>query len=517
MPDSFFEELPPGYWDTIEETNTNKNSPIPVKTAPKSAAKVTQPKPEQKPVQREARPVETSITGTVIPGQIPPPQAVEVEAALIGCLLVNRDVFPLVAGNLTVDDFYDHRHNQIWSVIANLFQENVIVDPITVANVLKSQKQLQSIGGVEYLSELVSMSVPSEGAEHYAKIIRDHAVLRRMITTAAEITSEAYHGGYDVTEFLSRSESKLLKVSEQRETKKTRPIIELVDEYIVEMDYKRQEHTAAIGVSSGYDNLDHYTGGFRPSRLYIIGGRPGQGKTALALNLTMNFARAQKHTLFASLEMSGDELTGRAISLETGLESSRIQNPKWLSGWDMQKVHEARERFAALPLFIDDKAHMTLIELRAKCKTLQSQGQLDVVIVDYLQIMSPADKRIPREQQIAGVSNGLKTLAKDLHIPVISLAQLSRESDKRAGGDKRPQMSDLRESGQIEQDADLVMFLYRPEYYKKGPKTETDPTQKGLMEAIIAKNRHGAVGTAYMKFTPETTGVSVWDGPEPAV
>lgn len=513
MNDPFFDKPPAGYFDAPPPTDADFRGATPPKRIANKSQAITDSKQQEKP--RTQSPSNTTDLISVYSDDIPLPHAPEVEAAIIGCLLVNADTFPIVTGALEHEDFYDYRNACIWSAIAELFDEGAFIDPVSVLNKLRSAKKLESSGGAEYLAHLVSLSIPVGGLEHYAKIVKDNSILRRMIYAAKEITSEAYRGGYDVQDFLARSESKLMQASESTASKKVRHIGELADDFVADIEYKRQQQTTATGISSGYDNLDDIIGGFKGSRLYIIGGRPAQGKTAFALNLALNFARAGKRTLFASLEMSDDQLTGRALSIETDFDGRKIQNPNILSTWDLRAIADATNRLKALPLYVDDKSRMSLAELRAKCKAMASGDGLDVVMVDYLQIMAAADKRAPREQQIAAISYGLKSLAKDLNVPVISLAQLSRATEARMGNDKRPQLSDLRESGSIEQDADLVMFLYRPEYYIKGPKLPQDSPKAGLMEVIVAKNRHGSVGTAFMRFVAPTTGVFMWNGPLP--
>lgn len=493
-------------------TQTPKQAPQPAnKPAPLPREGVSTVKREESTVAVSVAP----ISGVTLPGQMPPPNNTNVEAALIGCILVNQPAFALVADHLGADDFYDIRHGKIWEAAARLFQQGVIVDPVTVANDVRMRGESSSIGGIDYLAELTSMSIPIEGLEHYAKIIRDYASLRRMITVATEITSEAYHGGYDVADFLNRSESKLLAAGDQREVKKTLTMQELLDDFLTQVEQRRSNDTS-IGIPSGYPNLDAITRTFRESRLCILAGRPGSGKTSLALNLAYNFVRSGYRTLFASLEMSSSQLMERFISLHTGIAGSRVQDPKFLSRSELDALEHGRAYIESLPLFVDDKSKMSVLELRSKIKRIQTTtGRLDAVIVDYLQLMAPNDTRISREQQVAGISAGLLAIAKDFEIPVIALSQLSRETERRNGGDKRPQLSDLRESGTLEQDSALVMMVYRPEYYKKNPegKPALDDPERGLMEVIVAKNRFGGVGTAKMRFIHETTAVMEWGGP----
>jgi len=470
----------------------------------------------------------------VLPGDKPPPHSPEVEAALIGACLVNTDVFPLIAGSVTAEEFYDGRHQRLFTAMANLFNANVLIDPITVVNALKEQRQLENAGGADYVASLVSMSIPLEGCEHYARIIRNSAALRRMIFTAAEITAEAYNSAYDPEEFLTRAEERLLESGEKRITKKVMPIGDLLPEAIRQMEFRKANSTVAVGISSGYTALDNLVTGFHDTDLLILAARPAMGKTSFALNLAMNAAFLQKKAvLFVSLEMGEEQLANRILCIRTGIESQRLQKAMYLTPVDMQRFRQAAEELKTTPLFIDDTARMGILELRAKARRLKASGKLDMIMVDYLQLMEPSDKRVSREQQISEISRNLKAIAKELKIPVVALSQLSRAPEIRQG-DKRPMLSDLRESGAIEQDADVVMFLYRPEYYSKVIKAEKaakvrrpkpgegeggpldeEKNVKGLLEVIVAKHRNGPTGIANLRFIPESMSISEWDGPNP--
>ncbi len=469
----------------------------------------------------------------LLPGDKPPPHSPEVEAALIGACLVNKDVFPLIAGQVTAEEFYDGRHQKLFEAMSTLFNAAVVIDPMTVVNALKEQRQLENAGGADYLASLVSMSIPLDGCEHYARIIRNSAALRRMIFTAAEITAEAYNSAYDPEEFLGRAEQKLLDAGEKRITRQVKPIGELLPEAIRQIEYRKENATAAIGISSGYPALDKWVTGFRGTDLIILAARPAMGKTSFALNLAMNAAiRQKKAVLFVSLEMGEEQLADRILCIRTAIESQRIREAKWLVPDEIRRLNQAASDMMASPLFIDDTARIGMLELRAKARRLKSAGKLDMIMIDYLQLMDPSDKRVSREQQISEISRSLKGMAKELKIPVIALSQLSRAPEIRQG-DKRPMLSDLRESGAIEQDADVVMFLYRPEYYSKAIRAEKaakakghkapegenplgdDANIKGLLEVIVAKHRNGPTGTASLRFIPESMSITDWDGPKP--
>jgi replicative DNA helicase len=470
----------------------------------------------------------------VLPGDRPPPHSPEAEAALIGAILVNPEAFPLIAGTVTHEEFYDSRHQRIFETISRLFEANVGINPVTVANGLREYKQIENAGGLEYISRLTSMSAPLDGCEHYARIVRNSALLRRMITTATEVTSRAYDGGFDPEEFLNWAEEKLLAAGESRISGQARVIGDLLDDAIARIEKRKADQSFATGISSGYKEVDKVLSGFHDSDLVILAARPAMGKTSFALNLAMNAAiKNNKAVLFVSLEMGENQIVDRLLCIQTGVESTRLQQAMYLAAADLKSIYKARESLATVPLYIDDSAKIGMLELRAKARRLKSQKKLDMVMVDYLQLMDPSDKRLPREQQISEISRNLKAMAKELNIPVVALSQLSRAPETRPGSDKRPMLSDLRESGAIEQDADVVMFLYRPEYYRKlqkGSKFEKGnykkgaaddnpiddgENEKGLLEVIVAKHRNGPTGTAKLRFIPESMSITDWSDMKP--
>jgi len=447
----------------------------------------------------------------ILPGDMPLPCDVAVEAALIGCTLVNAEAFPLVCGSVVADDFFDPKHIAIWQAFGRLFEAGKPIEPVMIANELKAMKQLQEAGGYEYISKLTSMSAPMASVEHYVTVIKDLSSLRKIIHVSADITTEAYSGTYDVSEFLNRAEEKMFVAGERRNTKSLQFIGDLADQCIESMEIRKDANAVNIGISTGYENLDKITLGFKKQELTIIAARPSVGKSAVMLNLAWNIVRQGKSALIASLEMSSGQLTDRLMSLESGVDSQNIQTAKWLTRFDVEAMYRAQESIHKMQLSIDDKSNLTVMELRAKCKQLMARGPLDVVFVDYLQMMAPADMRVSREQQIANIGLGLVNIAKDLNIPVVSLAQLGRDSEKRTG-DKRPQLSDLRESGALEAHAGVAILLFRPEMYAKTDKQklELPESDKGSLEFIIAKNRNGPVDTAKMRFEGNTMAVVPW-------
>ncbi|HOA14210.1 MAG TPA: replicative DNA helicase [Myxococcota bacterium] len=461
----------------------------------------------------------------MIPGDKPPPHSPEVEAALIGAALVNQQAFPLIAEQVAAEEFYDSRHQRIFEAMSKLFTATVVIDPVTVANSLKESRNLEAAGGTEYLAALVSLSVPLDGCEHYARIVRTSAALRRMIFTAAEITAEAYNGGYEPEEFLSMAEEKLLKAGEKRISKQVVRVGEMFPEALRQIEIRRANHTMAVGISSGYKSLDGLLTGFHNSDLIILAARPAMGKTSFALNLALNAAFNQnKAVLFVSLEMGMSQIVDRILCVKTGVDSKRLRRAQFLAAPDLNLIRKATVDMDQTPLYIDDTAKIGMLELRAKARRLKAMGQLDMIMVDYLQLMDPSDKRVSREQQISEISRNLKAMAKEMNIPVMALSQLSRAPETRPG-DKRPMLSDLRESGAIEQDADVVMFLYRPEYYKRqikseksvrrGKPEETDVATEdqnitNLLEVMVEKHRNGPTGVAKLCFIPESMSITDW-------
>ena len=491
-------------------------------------------KSESKPVKAASKPKNRGVSFDS--GCKPPPHDLNTEKAIIGAVLTNPEAFSLIAGKVRSEEFYDPRHVAIMEAVEIQFDNSQPIDPITISTKLRNSGKAESSGGVEYLAELVSLSVSLTAVEHYATVVRDNCVLRNVINAAALITSGAYNAGNDISGFLSQTQAQISQAVELRVSDDVRDMPDLIREAVERLRHRRENGGIASGISSGYVNVDNILAGFKNSELLILAARPSLGKTSFAMNLAFNAARAGYYTLFASLEMGNDALADRMLSLQTGIDSSRIQTSKYIAGEEMPRLERACEKYAALPLMIDDNATLSVLELRAKCCRLKKQDKLDLVVVDYLQLMEPADKRVPREQQVSGLSRSLKALAKELNIPVIALSQLSRASEQRSGSDRRPMLSDLRESGAIEQDADVVMFLYRQDYYKKmrggagdsmsdrvkelnrlsknAINDDAGNEEENQMEVIVAKHRNGTTGVAKMRFIPEIMGVTDWETPE---
>lgn len=453
----------------------------------------------------------------VDPGDKPVPRDLEMEKAVISAVLVDRDAFPLIVTKVSPADFYDVRHQTILLTAAELFDRNQPIDPMTVGSKLRENQELEKAGGLDYIAELTSLSAPSYACEHYAETVRGYAALRKMIAVTSQITADAYNGGYDVQEFLSQSQQRILEATEMHTVQNTVSMKELIPEAVNRLYQRRENNNLAMGISSGFDSLDRILSGFKDTDSIVIAARPGAGKSAVALNIAFNAARNGKKVLFQSLEMGAFQLADRLLCLQTNINSGRIQASKYIARDEMPRVDRAVQVLSDIPLYIDDSPKISALELRAKCRQMKMRDGLDMVIIDYLQLMEPADKRAGREQQVAQTSRAMKALAMELKIPVIVISQLNRETEKRSGGDNRPKMSDLRESGAIEQDANVVILLYRPGYYTKQKGKENDDLKRapsieaseqeaelGLLEAIVAKNRNGPTDVAKLRFYEET-------------
>ena len=416
-----------------------------------------------------------------------PPQQIEAEQSLLGGIMQDGSSLPSALEVLKGDEFYKESHRIIFTAIQDLFERNEPVDILTVTNLLTERKQLESIGGASYVAALVDAmpSVANVGA--YAKIISEKAVLRRLIQSANEIMSFAYGGGKSTEEVLDNAEAAIFKIAERRIRNSYFPLKEVIKKNI-EMIERYQEYRESVtGVTSGYKDLDKLTAGFQKSDLIIIAARPSMGKTALGLCIARNAAKESGVPVgFFSLEMSKEQLAMRLLCAEARVDSHKIRSG-FLSRQECGKLLQAAGLFMDVPIYIDDTPSISPLELRAKARRMMSDQGLGLVVVDYLQLMRGRDNVERREQEISEISRSLKGLAKELDIPVIALAQLNRKVEERT--DKRPLLSDLRESGAIEQDADVIAFIYRDEVYAKQACKEP-----GVAEIIIGKQRNGPSG-----------------------
>ncbi|SDM21149.1 replicative DNA helicase [Catalinimonas alkaloidigena] len=433
-----------------------------------------------------------------------PPQEVEMEEAVLGALMLEKEALTNVIEILRPESFYKESHQRIYSAILSLFQKSEPIDILTVSNELRATGQLEFVGGSYQLTQLTSRINSAANIEYHARIIAQQAIKREMIRVATEIHKEAYEDTTDVFALLDRAEQSLFKVSESNIRKNFSRMTDLMREAIEELNAKKNHKDGLTGVASGFSGLDRVTSGWQRSDLVILAARPAMGKTAFVISAARNAAVEFGHGVaIFSLEMSSIQLVNRLISAEAELESEKIKKGN-LAEYEWQQLHSRIGRLSEAPIFIDDTPALSVLELRAKCRRLKAQHDIQMVIIDYLQLMTgDTSSRGNREQEIASISRALKNLAKELNVPVIALSQLSRAVETR-GGDKRPQLSDLRESGSIEQDADMVLFLYRPEYYGITEDEEGRPLN-GLGEVIIAKHRNGSLENVYLRFIGKYT------------
>jgi len=430
-----------------------------------------------------------------------PPQALELEEAVLGAMLIDKKGVDEVIDLIQPEAFYKTAHQTIFEAIFQLFQDSQPIDLLTVSSELRKKGKLESIGGEFYLVQLSQRVASSAHIEFHARIILQKFIQRSLIKISNEIIESAYKESTDVFDLLDEAESKLYDVTQGNIKKSS----ESAQNLVLEAKKKIEEiskREGLSGISTGFEKLDKLTSGWQPSDLIIIAARPGMGKTALTLSMARNIAvMKQIPVAFFSLEMSSIQLITRLISAETGLSSEKLRTGK-LADHEWQQLNVKVTDLEKAPLFIDDTPSLSIFDLRAKARRLSSQHKIKLIIVDYLQLMTAgtSTKTGNREQEISTISRNLKALAKELDIPVIALSQLSRAVETR-GGTKRPMLSDLRESGAIEQDADIVSFIYRPEYYNidEWDDEERTPSQ-GQAEFIVAKHRNGGLDNIRLKF-----------------
>jgi replicative DNA helicase len=426
-----------------------------------------------------------------------PPHSLDAEQSVLGAILLSeRAMYALVIDEgLKPEDFYRERHRLVYDAMLGLYRETEPIDVLTVTERLKSAGQLEQAGGQGTIDGLAA-SVPAAGnARYYARIVKEHALMRRLLNTTYDIQASVAQQEGSPRDLVERAERAMLEVAHDDRQKDFRSIEEILDSELDKLHRLSVEHTALTGTPSGFKDLDEITGGFQPGNLVILAARPSMGKSALVVNIAENAAiDANAPVALFSLEMSETELAQRFVASQARikgdeLRKGRVAEHKW------PKILEASQRLARAPMFIDDSSDIGLLEVRAKARRLHQQHGLGLIIIDYLQLLRPDGGTDNRVEQIGQMSRGLKILARELECPVIALSQLNRGVEQRT--DKRPVLSDLRESGSIEQDADLVMFIYRDEYYDK------ESEREGEADIIIAKHRNGAIGDVTLTFQKE--------------
>jgi len=420
------------------------------------------------------------------------PQSREAEEAVLGSIMINPDAYYDVAEFLKGGDFYIHRHRWIWETFVHLHESRTPIDILTVTEELDQQGQLAEVGGSAYLTTLINNVPSSLHAVAYGHIIEQTAVRRNMLEAANKIAKLAYDEEISLETVMDDAEKAVFGVSERRMARDLEPIDQVLSDYYDHIGELASRPDDIHGVPTGFIDLDKLLSGLQPSDLLIVAGRPGMGKTGLALSIAKNAAQThKKHVAIFSLEMSNEQLVQRLISQETGIDSQRLRTGK-LEEHEWPLFTHAIEVMSDTRIFLDDTPAITPLQLRTKCRRLHLEYRLDLVIIDYLQLMSGDTRNDNRVQEVSYISRNLKVLARELNVPVIAAAQLSRAVEQRA--DKRPVLSDLRESGSLEQDADIVMFIYRPEVY------EEDPAKQNLAEIIVSKHRNGPVGSVQLIF-----------------
>ena len=424
-----------------------------------------------------------------------PPQNISAEQAALGSMLLQEDAILHSVDILRPDDFYKKSHQTIFKCVLELFEKSRAVDLVTLTEELNRINLLEGIGGVTYLTNLINSVPTAANIEYYVKIIEEKSILRNLINNATKIISMGYEEKEDAKILLDKAEHLIFEVSERNLGQSFVPIKEILQDSFEKIESLYHRGEFITGVPSGFDEFDDITTGFQPSELIVIAGRPGMGKTAFCMSVAQYIAVSKNIPVaLFSLEMSKSQLVQRMLCSEARVDAHNLRKGR-LAESDWPTLSMAAGRLASAPIFIDDTAGITCLEIKAKARRLKAQHNLGLVIIDYLQLITTSGRVENRQQEISEISRSLKGLARELNVPVIAVSQLSRAVEQRI--ERRPRLSDLRESGAIEQDADLVVFLYREEYYK--PKTE----KKGITEVIISKQRNGPTGQLDLAFIKE--------------
>jgi len=428
-----------------------------------------------------------------------PPQNREAEQSILGGILLDNESLHGVLEILHIPDFYSEAHRRIFSAILDLYDRNEPCDLITLSSILKDKTQLDNVGGMAYLASLVDNVPSSANITYYAKIVKEKSILRSLIGTATEILNKSYDPGNEVEEVLDSAEQSIFEISQHKIKPAFSSMRDVIKESFKTIEQLYERKALITGVPTGFERIDDLTSGLQNSDLIIVAGRPSMGKTAFALNIASFVAlEAAVPVAIFSLEMSKEQLALRMLASEAKVDSQRLRKG-FLGETDWPKLAGAAGRLADALIFIDDTPAITVLEMKAKSRRLKAESGLGLILLDYLQLMRSGNMRESREQEISEISRSLKALAKELHVPVVALSQLNRKVEDRS--DRRPQMADLRESGAIEQDADVIAFIYRDEVYNK---SEDNP-EKGLAEIIIGKQRNGPTGTVKLAFMEKYT------------
>ena len=445
-----------------------------------------------------------------------PPQNIEAEQAVLGAMLIDKEAIAKATEVLSADDFYREAHRVIFSAMLELYNKNEAVDMVTVTEILKRDNKLEDIGGIAYITSLANVVLTAANVKYHAEIVAEKSVLRQLVRVSTEIAAMGYEANEDVGTLLDTAESRILEISNRKKKNDFTAINDILMDSVQSIESLLQNKGGLTGLPAGFADLDKLTSGLHPSDFIILAARPSMGKTALALNIVQNVAlRAHKviggeprSVAFFSLEMSKEQLVNRMLCAEAGIDSQRLRvgemhDEDWTHLWD------ACDTMSRAKIYIDDTAGITAMDMRSRARRLKAEHGLDLIVVDYLQLMQGSGKRNnsgDRQQEVSEISRSLKALAKELQVPVVALSQLNRSLEQRA--DKRPVNSDLRESGSIEQDADLIMFIYRDEVYHE------NSDLKGIAEIIIGKQRNGPIGTVRLTFNGQWSRFDNYAGPQ---
>ncbi len=440
-----------------------------------------------------------TLTPVIFDGKLQP-QARELEEAVLGAIMLEKEALSDVIDVLKPESFYIQAHQHIYKAIIELFNASEPVDILTVTNQLKKTGNLELVGGAYFISQLTNRVASAANVEFHARIVAQKFLQRELIRISTDTINKAYEDSTDVFDLLDTATKNIYEVVDQNVRKQHDKMSTLIVQALTQIEAASLQTSGVTGVPSGFTALDRVTSGWQKSDLLILAARPGMGKTAFVLTIARNAAvEFNKPTVVFSLEMSSLQLVNRLISGEAELDQSKLRKGS-LEGHEWQQLHSRIGKLSKAPLFIDDTPALSIFELRAKARRLKENNNIELIIIDYLQLMSGgSEMKGNREQEISHISRSLKSLAKELNIPIIALSQLSRNVEQRATGSKRPQLSDLRESGAIEQDADMVMFIYRPEYYGLTEDENGNPT-RGKAEVIIAKHRNGSLEDVHLRF-----------------
>ncbi|HET9150895.1 MAG TPA: replicative DNA helicase [Gemmatimonadales bacterium] len=426
------------------------------------------------------------------------PWSNEAEQAVLGAMLLDQDAALRATETLTDSMFYREAHRRLFRAMVVLTERRIVIDHVTLRDELMRRGELDAAGGLEYLAELVDAVPTAANLEFHARIVKDKAILRRLIESATAIVTEAYDARAVASDLLDSAEGRIFQIAQQRGVEGFTRIKEMLWPTMERIETLQKSGKAITGVPSGFIELDALTSGFQPSELVIVAARPSMGKTAFVLNVAANAALDGQGVALFSLEMSKEALVHRLLTSMARVDSQRVRHGK-LRDFDFTQLARAAGLLQSCPIWIDDQPALTLLQMRSKARRLKAEYDIRLIVVDYLQLMRSPEYSENRVQEISDISRSLKALARELEIPVVALSQLSRASEQR-GGERKPILSDLRDSGAIEQDADLVIFIHRPEYYDR-----EDESKRGVAEIMLSKNRNGPTGDIQLRFSREYT------------